>query len=316
MTDQHRDLVSQVIAQISRAIIGKEEVKKLLIVALLSKGHLLIEGVPGAAKTALARVFAQAISGDFKRVQLTPDMLPTDITGFYIYQQDGSSRFIPGPMFANVVLADELNRTTPRTQSAFLEAMEEGQITIEGKAHPVVPPFMVIATQIPFGAEGTYPLTEVQVDRFILRAWSDYPKHEEEVEVVGKADYLEQPKIEAVLTIDQVLDLQEEVKKVFVSTPVTDYIVSLVSHVRGDSDVASGPSTRASLALFRSARALAFIEGRDFVTPDDVKELAFSALEQRIGLQAEAEMEDVQHRTVIQRALEGVPIPRGKHGPE
>ncbi len=316
MTDQHRDLVSQVIAQVSRAIIGKEDLKKLLMVALLSKGHLLIEGVPGAAKTTLARVFAQAIGGDFKRVQLTPDMLPTDITGFYIYQPDGSSRFVPGPMFANVVLADELNRTTPRTQSAFLEAMQEGQITIEGKAHPIVPPFMVIATQIPFGAEGTYPLTEVQVDRFILRAWSDYPTHEEEVEVVSRADYLEHPQIDTVLTTEQVLSLQEEVTKVFVSAAVADYIVSVVSHVRGDADVAFGPSTRASLALFRTARSLAFIEGRDFVTPDDVKLLAFAALEQRIRLTVEADMEDVQHRAVVQRALEGVPVPRGKHEPE
>jgi MoxR-like ATPase len=223
-------------------------------------------------------------------------MLPTDVTGFNVYSSDGRSRFVSGPLFANIVLADELNRTTPRTQSALLEAMQEKQVTIEGASHPLSEMFMVIASQLPYGSEGTYPLTEVQSDRFMLRVWSDYLSKEDEQKVISKIDYIEQPNLQPVATIDEITELKQIVKKVHVSNEVGGYIVSLLQAARHDPDVNLGPSTRASVSLFKGARALAFLEGRDYVLPDDVKTLAFPVLIHRIRVKPEAEMENVTPR--------------------
>jgi MoxR-like ATPase len=296
--------------EVSKVVVGKEDVKEILLVALLSEGHVLIEGLSGTAKTLLARTFAQVIGGEFKRIQFTPDMLPADVTGFYMYTPDGKSRFIPGPVFANILLTDELNRATPRTQASLVEAMQERQVTIEGETHPLPKPFMVIASQMPYGTAGTYPLAEVQVDRFMFRAWSGYPAKDEEDEVIGKIDYIEEPDISVVAGLEDVLGLQRAVKKVYVSEKVRRYIVELVDRVRRDPDVLMGPSPRASIALYKGSRALAFLQRRDYVVPDDVKKLAIQAFEHRIRVKPEAEMEDVAPKAIIERALKDIPVPK------
>jgi len=299
----------KILSEISTVVIGKEDIKEILLVALLSEGHVLIEGLTGTAKTLLARTFAKVIGGEFKRIQFTPDMLPTDVTGFYIYTPDGASRFISGPVFANILLTDELNRTTPRTQSALLEALQERQVSIEGKTHPLPKPFMVIASQIPYGSEGTYPLTEVQADRFMFRAWSGYPNKDEEQRIIREIDHIEEPKINVVTTLEKILKLQQDVKKVYVSDKVREYIVSLVDAARQDPDVQVGPSPRASLALYKGSRALAFLQERDYVIPDDIKRLTLPAFEHRIRLKPEAEIEDINPKVVVERALKNVPVP-------
>jgi len=300
----------KILDEVSKVVVGKEDVKEILLIALLSEGHVLIEGMSGTAKTLLARTFAQVIGGEFKRIQFTPDMLPADVTGFYMYTPSGESRFIPGPVFVNVLLTDELNRATPRIQAALIEAMQERQVTIEGKTHPLPKPFIVIASQMPYGATGTYPLAEVQVDRFMFRAWSEYPTREEEEEVIGKIDYIEEPDISVVARLEDVLGLQRLVKKVYVSEKVRRYIVDLVTHVRRDPDVLIGPSPRASIALYKGSRALAFLQQRDYVIPDDVKKLAFQALEHRIRVKPEAEIEDVTPKAIVERTLKETPVPK------
>jgi len=294
---------------LSAVVIGRLEIKRLLVAALLCGGHVLIEGLPGTAKTLLGKTFARAIGGQFKRIQLTPDLLPADVTGFYLYTPDGGSKFVRGPIFANVVLADELNRTTPRTQSAFLEAMQEGQVTIDGEPHGLPRPFMVIASQQPAGAEGTYPMTDVQSDRFMFRAWSGYPEREEETEVVARADVLENPDVAVVTTPDQALAVREAVKQVHVAPEIRSYIVDIVHSVRRHSDVSVGPSPRGSIALFKGARALAFLEGRDYAVPDDVKQLVHAALAHRTHLKEEAEIDGVTLPTVLNGVLDQVEAP-------
>jgi MoxR-like ATPase len=301
---------NKILDEISKVVVGKQDIKEMLIVALLSEGHLLIEGFPGTAKTLLAKTFAQVIAGEFKRIQFTPDMLPADVTGFNVYSPDGRSRFVAGPIFGNIVLADELNRTTPRTQAALIEAMQEKQVTIEGATHPLSEPFMVIASQLPYGSEGTYPLTEVQSDRFMFRVWSGYLSKEDEQQVISKVDYIENPKITTAASLENIVELQRLVKKVHVSDEIGAYIVSLVNSTREDPDVLSGPSTRASIALFKGSRALAFLQGRDYILPDDVKKLALPVLVHRIRVKPEAEIEDVTPKTVVDRVLSAVPVPK------
>jgi MoxR-like ATPase len=304
------DLYQRVIAEISKVIIGKGEVERALVLALIAGGHLLIEGLPGTAKTKLARTFAETIGGRFKRIQFTPDMMPADVTGFYVYSPDGSSRFIEGPIFADIVLADELNRTTPRTQSALLEAMQEHQVTIEGKAYKLGQLFMVIATQVPTGAEGTYPLTDVQVDRFMLMVRSEYPTREEEKEIVSRIDSIDEPDVKVITSIEEVLRLREMATSVYVSPDIVEYTTTLVSAVRGDPDISWGPSVRASIALYKCARVLALLDGRNFVIPDDIKILAYNAMEHRIRVKPEAEMDDITPRIIIERILNKIPVPK------
>jgi MoxR-like ATPase len=296
--------------EVSKVVIGKEDIKEMLLIALLSEGHVLIEGFPGTAKTLLAKTFAQVIGGEFKRIQFTPDMLPADVTGFYAYSPDGSSRFMSGPLFANIVLADELNRTTPRTQSALIEAMQERQVTVEGKTHPLPRPFMLIASQLPYGTEGTYPLTEVQSDRFMFRVWSEYLNKEQENMVIERLNYIEEPDLKIIAKPEKILEVQRVVKNVFVSKKVGDYIVSLVTRARQDPDVLMGPSTRASVSLYKGSRSVAFLQEREYVLPDDVKKLVLPALAHRIRVKPEAEMEDVTPRAVVERVLKDVPVPK------
>jgi len=298
------------INEISRVIIGKAEVERALMLVLIAGGHLLIEGLPGTAKTKLARTFAEAISGRFKRIQFTPDMMPADVTGFYIYSPDGASRFVEGPIFADIVLADELNRTTPRTQSALLEAMQEHQVTIEGKAFELGQFFTVIATQVPAGAEGTYPLTDVQVDRFMLMVRSEYQTKQEEKEIVSQIDHIDETSVKAITNIEEVLHLRELAKSVYVSPDIVEYITTLVSTVRNDPDVSWGPNVRASIALYKCARVLAMLDGRNFTIPDDIKALSFNAMEHRLRVKPEAEMDDITPHIVIERVLNKIQVPK------
>ena len=309
-TGRVAEVYQKILDEISKVIIGKDNDKKALILALIAGGHVLIEGYTGSAKTKLARTFAQVIGGRFKRIQFTPDMMPADITGFYMYSPTGDSNFIEGPIFTNIVLADELNRTTPRTQSALLEAMQESQVTIERKTYPLVKPFMVIATQVQSGGEGTYALTDVQVDRFLLRVLSEYPSKEEEKQIVWNIDQIDNPDVNIVTTLEEIMELQELVKEVHVSRDILEYTVSIVNRLRSDPDILSGPSPRSSIALYKCSRVLASIDGRDFVIPDDIKYLMFPALEHRLRLKPESEMDDITPRMILERILEQVPVPK------
>jgi MoxR-like ATPase len=308
--EKQYEVLSHIRGEVSKVVIGKDELKELLLIALLSQGHVLIEGLPGTAKTTIARTFAHVIGGKFKRIQGTPDMLPADILGFYLYQPDGSAKFIPGPIFANVVLADELNRTTPRTQAALIEAMQEQQITIEGETHRLAQPFLVIASQLPYGGPGTFPLTDVQTDRFMFRIWSGFPSMEEERQILQDIDEIVEPQVSVVATPDDIIQLQQEVKKVYVAEGIRHYITEFLHRLRHYEDLSLGPSPRGGIALLKGARALAFTQGRDFVIPDDVKKLLIPALSHRIRISAEAEMENVTAEVVINKIANEVPVPK------
>ena len=308
--ETQNSILSKITAEVSKVVIGKDEVKELLLIALLSQGHVLIEGLPGTAKTTVARTFARAIGGIFKRVQGTPDMLPADILGFYFYRPDGSVSFMPGPIFANVLLADELNRTTPRTQAALLESMQEQQVTIERETHLLEQPFIVIASQIPYGGPGTSPLTEVQTDRFMFRIWSGLPSMEEEDRILQDIDAISEAPTSAVAKSSDIIQLQQEVKRVYIADDVRHYILNIIDSLRHHQDAPIGPSPRGGIALFKGARALAFMRGRDFVTPDDVKRLLIPTLCHRLRISAEAEMDNVTPEAIINQVATEVPIPK------
>ncbi len=303
-------ILGSITAEVSKVVVGKDDIKEILLVALLSQGHVLIEGLPGTAKTTLARTFAQVIGGEFKRVQGTPDMLPTDILGFYLYHPDGSSTLMPGPIFANVILFDELNRTSPRTQAALLEVMQEQQITIERETHSLEQPFIVITSQLPYGGAGTSPLSEVQIDRFMFRVWSAFPSRQEEDQILKDIDEISEPHVSSLTTPSDIIQLQQEVKKVYIADSIRHYIIDLLDNLRHHQDLSLGPSPRGSIALFRGSRALAFIQGRDFVIPDDVKTLLIPALSHRLRITAEAEMENITPEAIINQMAAEVPIPK------
>jgi len=304
------DLTS-LIENIEKVIVGKTEAVKFLIVGLLTNGHILIEDVPGLGKTMLALALAKSINADFKRIQFTPDLLPSDVTGGFVYSpKTGEFDFKKGPVFTNILLADEINRTTPRTQSALLECMQEFKVSVEGKTFTLPQPFMVVATQNPIEYQGTYPLPEAQIDRFLMKINIGYLRPEEEVRVISEQK-MQHPieTLKPAMELEKVLELQEKVKKIEVSSHVLKYIVNLVSATREKEEVKLGSSPRASISLMKATSAWALLEGRDYVIPDDVVNLLPWILKHRIILQSKALMADKTPEHVIYELIKNTPIP-------
>jgi MoxR-like ATPase len=290
-------------AEVGRAFIGSPETSEVLMTALLARGHVLLEGVPGVAKTTLVKAFARALGCSFKRIQFTPDLLPSDITGTYILDMRTNSFVLrEGPIFAHVVLGDEINRAPAKTQSALLEAMQEQQVTIEGETRPLPPPFLVLATQNPIEHEGTYPLPEAQVDRFIIKLVMRYPIESDEKRMLTTYS---RPvdEVRAVIGIDDVIAMQQLADGIHVEEEIVDYILGLAHHTRKHRRVYLGASPRAALALLHASKARALVKGRDFVLPDDVKYLAPFVLAHRLLLAPEAELEGMEPEAVVQEAL-------------
>jgi MoxR-like ATPase len=305
-----QDSGERVAANVERVIVGKHHEVRLALVALLCQGHLLIEDVPGTGKTMLARAMAKSLDCSFRRIQFTPDLLPSDVTGLSIYNQKTQEfEFRAGPIVSQVVLADEINRATPKTQSALLEAMEERHMTVDGVTRPLPQPFMVIATQNPIEYEGTFPLPEAQLDRFMLRIRMGYPEPMDEILILDeqkRAHPVES--LTPVADAEQVLAMQRSVREVYVDPSISDYIVRLVSATRSHPDVYLGASPRGSLALYRSSQAFAALTGRDYVIPDDVKGLAEPALAHRIILKTAASIRGVESRGIVSEMLMTVPV--------
>jgi MoxR-like ATPase len=303
--------LSQLREQLGRVILGKPEAIDQVIVALLSGCHLLMEDVPGVGKTTLAKALARSFDGDFKRVQFTPDLLPTDILGSSVFNpKDSSFSFKAGPIFTHVLLADEINRASPRTQSALLEAMSEGQVSIDGETRELAAPFMVIATQNPVEFHGTYPLPEAQLDRFGLRVSLGYPKKDDEVEMLyAQAETHPLKSLTAALDGASVLGLQKAVRKVAVERRLARYIVDLAEGTRRHQSVQLPCSPRGTLALFRAAQARAFLEGRDYAIPEDVKAEAVPVLAHRLGLETKARYAGVSKESVVRAVMDSVAVP-------
>ena len=301
----------KIVENVSTVIVGKQSVIEQALATVIAQGHLLIEDVPGVGKTMLAKSISISIGCTFKRIQFTPDLLPSDIVGVSIYNQStGDFQFRPGPVMSQVVLADEINRATPKTQSALLEAMEELQVSVDGVTRPLERPFVVMATQNPIEYEGTFPLPEAQLDRFLLRISLGYPSFTEELSVIERQEQTHPiENLKAVATAEDVIGLQNAAKNVYVDTAVREYIVSLIEATRTHEDVFLGASPRASLGMFRVVRAMALIQDRDYVIPDDVKDLAYAVLAHRMILAPSARMRGLQTRQVIDGLLELVPVP-------
>jgi MoxR-like ATPase len=304
-------IAERIVANVEKVIVGKRRELQLAVTALLCGGHMLIEDVPGVGKTMLARAMAASTGCTFRRIQFTPDLLPTDISGVSIYnQKTGDFEFRPGPIIAQIVLADEVNRATPKTQSALLEAMEEHQVTIDGVTHKLPAPFMVMATQNPIEYEGTFPLPEAQMDRFLIRVHLGYPGPTDEVLVLD-AQQVEHPieTIAQVTDANEILQVQRAVKEIYVDPLIKQYIVALSTATREHEAAYLGASPRGSLALFRTSQARALLDGRDFVTPDDVKDLALVTLGHRIILSPGAKVKGTTAADVVGQCLGRVPVP-------
>ncbi len=308
-----QEFSDRLVTNIENVIIGKRETVEFAVITLLCQGHLLIEDVPGVGKTMLARSVAKSIGCSFSRIQFTPDMLPSDVTGVSIFNQVSREfEFRPGPIMAQIVLSDEINRATPKTQAALLEAMEERQVTVDGVTHFLPKPFMVMATQNPIEYEGTFPLPEAQLDRFLLRVRLGYPDQMDEIKVLDRQQFLHPiESLENIISEDEVLEAQEEIKKVYVAPDVKAYLVDITRRTREFQDVYLGASPRGSLALFRTGQARAAIAGRDFVLPDDIKALAEPALCHRVILGPAARLRDLDASEVIEEILVSVPVPGG-----
>jgi len=306
-------LGDRVVANVEHVIVGKHEVVRLALVALVCQGHILIEDVPGTGKTVLAKAVARSLGCSFRRIQFTPDLLPSDVTGLSIYNQRTQEfEFRPGPIMAQVVLADEINRATPKTQSALLECMEERQATIDGRTHPMPSPFLVLATQNPIEYEGTFALPEAQLDRFMLRLRLGYPTPAEEIVVLDQQKRVHPlGQIGEVVSVEELLAMQAAVREVYVDPVVADYLVRITAATRTHPDVQLGASPRGSLALYHGAQAMAALEGRDYAIPDDVKSVAEPALAHRIIVKTAATLRDVDGRQVIRDVLEMTPVEVG-----
>ncbi|WP_374049161.1 AAA family ATPase [Neobacillus sp. OS1-32] len=303
--------IEKILANIEKVMIGKRDVAELSLVALLAEGHVLLEDVPGVGKTMMVRALAKSVNANFRRIQFTPDLLPSDVTGVSIYNPKKMEfEFRPGPLMGNIILADEINRTSPKTQSALLEGMEEASVTIDGVTHKLHKPFFVMATQNPIEYEGTYPLPEAQLDRFLLKMKMGYPDLQEEVEVLNRAQKI--PPIEdlhPVIDLDELRVLQQEMKDVYVDDTIKRYIVEIVNRTRGHGSVYLGASPRGSIALMKAAQAYAYMYDRDYIVPDDIQYLAPFVLSHRIILKSEAKFEGTSAEKVINQIVARVPVP-------
>jgi MoxR-like ATPase len=304
-------VAKRIIANVERAIVGKRSQLILSLTAWLCEGHILLEDVPGVAKTMLARALARSVGCNFKRIQCTPDLLPTDVTGASIFNQKTVEfEFRPGPLFAQVVLADEINRTTPRTQAALLEAMAEGRVTVDGVTHQLGPPFLVIATQNPVDHEGTFPLPEAQLDRFLMRFSLGYPTLDEELkmlELLQRSHPIDS--LEAVVSAEELHACQQAVREVYVDDKVRRYLMQIVHDTRAHDDIGLGGSPRASIALFRTSQAMAALRGRSYVLPDDVKKVAASVLTHRIILRPESRLRKVTASALVDEIIAEIAVP-------
>ncbi len=306
-----RNIAGRVSENVEKVILGKPGVVELVIVALVARGHVLIEDVPGVGKTTLAKAISQSIGCTFKRVQFTPDILPSDVTGVSIFNQKTLEfEFRPGPIMAQIVLADEINRATPKTQSSLLEAMEEQQVTVDGVTYNLPDPFLVMATQNPIEYEGTYPLPESQLDRFFMRIIMGYTSRADELEII-ESHLHRQPieELEQVIGIEDLLQIQEEIKDIYVDAVLREYIVDLVRATRDHREIYLGASTRGSLALFRGSQVLASFRGRDYVIPDDVKHLCIPTLAHRLIVSPAARIRNVDTRAIVQEILDTIAVP-------
>jgi len=305
-----KEFMERLKKEVNKAVVGKEDVIELLAMALLSEGHVLIEGIPGVAKTTIAKAFSKAIGLKFSRIQLTPDLLPADIIGIFYYDQKTKEWTIKhGPIFANVVLADEINRAQPKTQSALLEAMQERQVTIEGVTHKLPEPFLVIATMNPLEHEGVYVLPEAQLDRFMLKIDVGFPDRDEEIRLLKRKSKDEFWEVEPIVTHEELLELMRKAREVSVSDEIIEYIYEIVSKTRSDERLLFGASPRAGEHLLYAAKASAFLDGRDYVIPDDVKKVAPSVLSHRLLLKAEYELEGIKTKDIIREILEDTEVP-------
>ena len=317
--DELSHQADRILDEVERAVVGKREALELVLLGILADGHVLIEDFPGLAKTLTARAFAQVTSIGFTRVQFTPDLMPSDVTGSSIYnQREGDFEFRPGPIFTNLLLADEINRAPPKTQAALLEAMQERQVTIEGATHLLAPPFLVLATQNPIEYEGTYPLPEAQLDRFMLRIGVGYPEREDEWEVLQRrlersADEVE---LDQVVSRDELIEMQRALEQVHVDRSVGLYMFDLVAATREAPGVQVGASPRGSLALLKLSRGRAALKGRDFVTPEDVKAVAVPALAHRLSLRPELWVQRLRPEDLVLELLGRVPTPKAEAEPE
>ncbi|MCX8188629.1 MAG: MoxR family ATPase [Nitrososphaeria archaeon] len=302
--------IEKIVNEVQKYIVGKQDVIEMMLTALLSEGHILLEGPPGTAKTLMAKTFAQSIGGKFTRIQMTPDTLPADILGTMVYNmKDSKFELKRGPIFSNIILVDELNRAPPKTQAAFLEVMQEKQVSIEGTTYPIEKPFLIIATQMPYGAPGTYPLTEVQTDRFAFKIKIAHPTPEEEVKILEKVDYIEAGQVKQVTAKEEIIDTIEKVKNVHVSEAVKKYIVDITTGLRNNHTLTEGPSVRASIWIMKASRAYALIRNRDYVIPDDVKAVAPHVLRHRLQLRREP-YEEIDEDQVIAETLATIPVPK------
>jgi len=305
---------NEVLKEVKKAIVGKDEVLKLILTTILADGHILLEDLPGLAKTLMAKSFARALGVEFRRVQFTPDLLPSDILGVSVFNQKTLEfEFRKGPVFTNVLLADEINRAPPKTQSALLEAMQERQVTVEGKTYELPEPFIVIATQNPIEQEGTYPLPEAQLDRFLVRLRVGYPSKEEEIEILRRRmeRKKEEVDIQSVTTPREVVEMQKAIENVYVSDAILEYITNIVTATREDKkEIEVGASPRGSLALLKLSRAYAALNGRDYVIPDDVKAVAVPALSHRLILKRELWYTRVSQESIMEKVLDRVPVPK------
>jgi MoxR-like ATPase len=314
MTDL-KNFGESIVHNLEQVIVGKYQSVELVVIGLLCQGHVLIEDVPGVGKTMLARSLAKSLDCTFNRIQFTPDMLPSDVTGVSIFNQEKRTfEFRSGPIMGQIILADEVNRATPKTQAALLEAMEEHQVTVDGVTHPLPRPFMVLATQNPIEYEGTFPLPEAQLDRFLLRVRMGYPNPSEEMRVLSEQQ-VRHPieSLKPIVTVNELLDAIEEIRQVYVSPTIQRYIIDLVGRTRQSGDVYLGASPRGSLALFRAGQARAALQGRDHVLPDDIKALAVPVLGHRVIVSPAARLRELSADRIVQEIVYTAPVPGGDY---